>query len=132
VKSPIAFIIPVAMKGVAADMVWPLRPGATQQAGAVTIKLTRWAHTGDRASFEWEYPESDNVVGFGTFEALDAAGNAYPLGLRGSGEGNNPHGDGTMVRDFDAELPADLTPVAVRARAIGYRVTGPWRFELPQ
>lgn len=132
VKGPARLVFPGEVIGLDTDLVWPLSPGATQQSDGVTITLKQWERQGDEIAFQWTFPRSDRLVSFDGFEVVDAAGQAHPI--RGKAETfGGPHEPGsTQNKSLEADLSADVLPVAIRAHQKAQIVWGPWTFDLPQ
>lgn len=126
---PRRFILPTVLKGVDADLTWPLQNGSTQEFAGNTITLKSWERAGDQIAFEWTYTNLNGFVGFNQLEVVDANGQVYPLQFR---TGSMSSGAVPERRTFAADLPASVKPVAVRAHEAGMRVDGPWVFTLPK
>jgi hypothetical protein len=124
VEGPITFVVPRRIKGVPVDLSWPLRAGARQQVRNISIALTGARQTDNGFEVTWESGVDKQFVGISDFELVDATGQAYK-NLEGSESGG-------LQPSITSRLPAGVTPVVVRAKQIGLRVIGPWRFELPQ
>jgi len=132
VEGPAKFVVPVEVKGVPANLRWPLRTGAVQRVGGTTITLTQWERSGDAIGFEWEAEGEPQFMGFAEFAVVDASGQVFPLGQSGVMTGNNRWPDGKLHSHISTRMPEGVIPVAVTAGQYGWKVDGPWVFELPR
>jgi hypothetical protein len=132
-KLPARLVLPASVKGVAADVVWPLQPGAVQKVQGVPVTLTGWESEGNRLAVRFELPFDPKLVSFDDFEAVDADG--QPISLKDDGSTWSDRG-GPAHSEF-REVSHAFTyaegarPVAIRAKQIAVPVEGPWVFQLP-
>lgn len=134
--SSLHLVVPLEVKGVDIDALWPLQKGAVTEVLGVPVTLASYQRQNRVVQFEWESPDRDEMWGVSGIEVIDREGRAYEIGAAGSGwsgESNyvNPETN-TRHRRFETELPEGVEPVAVRATRAAVPVEGPWVFELPQ
>lgn len=132
-KLPARLVMPASVKGVAADIVWPLQPGTIKELQGVPVTLTDWESQGNRLAVRFEYPFDQRLVSFADFEAVDANGAVIPLKENGStwtDRGGPEHSDFREV-SHGFTFEAGAQPVAIRAKQAAVPVEGPWVFQLP-
>jgi hypothetical protein len=128
VAGPSKLVFPLEVKGVPADLRWPLAKGAVAEARGVPVTLKDWSVSGEMLYLEWEHAAGPSLFAFGPVEVLDADGNAHAV------EENRAtwyDREGLTNRAVELKLPEGVVPVAVRAGTVAVGVTGPWVFDLP-
>jgi len=127
---PARLILPADVKGVPADVSWPLESGAVSEVAGVPVTLKEWEFMGNRLALEFRFPYGPELVAFGELEVLDETGAAHPVKETGSGTGGAP---GEFRRQaFELEMPPGIKPVAIRTTQLAVPVPGPWTFDLHQ
>jgi len=136
VKGPGRIVVPVRVKGVPIEAVWPLEEGAVADVLGVPVTLTGYERIGRVVRFEWESPLEDRMRGIAGFRVIDGAGGGHEIGPGAAGwssESNNASEiEGKLLRRYETELPEGVEPVAVMATQAAVPVYGPWTFELPE
>jgi hypothetical protein len=124
------FVVPSEVKGVPADLTVPFKEGATQETigGSFTLIQVNLGLT--TVDMGWSVHSTDRTfVGISELELVDAQGHTVPVDDYESVH-TTPNGN-----DYEytktVKLPTGFTPVALHAKQIGVRVTGPWVFDLP-
>ncbi|HWI62048.1 MAG TPA: DUF4179 domain-containing protein [Symbiobacteriaceae bacterium] len=129
VDLPARITVRTDVKGVPGQLIWPLEKGAVQELNGIPVTLTDWMFRDGQLLLEWTFAaRGERIVSFGDFEALTAAGSAYPVQFVSGGWSGHPNEGPTMLYRF--QLPNDVHPVAIRANSLGEVVEGPWVFEV--
>lgn len=132
-KLPARLVLPASVKGVDADVVWPLEPGTVKEIQGVPVTLFDRESEGNRLAVSFHYPFDARLVAFTSFEAIDANGAAIPLQEEGSTWSDRGGPEHSEFREISHaySFAGGAKPVAIRAKRIAVPVEGPWVFQLP-
>ncbi|HWI52659.1 MAG TPA: hypothetical protein VNT01_11035, partial [Symbiobacteriaceae bacterium] len=128
-KVPARLVMPAAVKGKNAEVLWPLEGNTVRSVDGVPVTLKDWEVSGTRMAVRFELPEQSSLVAISGFEVLDASGQPIAIKTGSSTWSAIPGLPDDIAHEF--LIPEGARPAAVRVTRIAVPVQGPWVFDLP-